>query len=667
MDPLPDHVRYLNHLAKAYPSPQTTAEAIINLQAQLNLPKGTEHFISDIHGEFEAFCKVVSHASGAIKRRIAEIFGDTLSDAEKVNLGALIYTPETMLGVMLPVAGEQRQWYRDTLLRLIRVLRSVSSKYPRAKVRRLIEGRFEALVEELLYEQEQLTDKCDYYQGLIETIITTGHAKALIVVIAQAIQCLAIDHLHVVGDIYDRGPGAHLIVERLMAYHSVDIQWGNHDILWMGAAGGSDACIANVIRISLRHGNMETLENGYAVSLLPLASFAIETYGSYSCNRFMPQGFNQSDDSEGERRLMAQMHKAITIIQFKLEAQIIRRRPEYGLEDRLLLDKVDFERRTVRIDERIYPLLDLEFPTVGPHDPYALTPSEHHVVARLKLAFLNSEKLQRHARYLFAEGSIYKTYNGNLLYHGCIPMNDDGSFKSLRLSHVESAGKALMENFDRLARQGFFGADDPTKKQEGLDAMWYLWCGPCSPLFGKEKMATFEQYYIEDRSTHKEPRNIYYSLRDDEVTVRRILRTFGLDPDTGHIINGHVPVIVKKKERPLKAGGKLIVIDGGFSRAYQKKTGIAGYTLVYNSWGLLLATHQRSQAKPATDMDTHDINCTTEIIESRQNRVRIKNTDQGREIQRHIEELNALHGAYRNGAILPKFHISAASGRERPV
>ena len=652
MQPDVDHTRYLNHLAKAYPSPETTAEAIINLQAQLDLPKGTEHFISDIHGEFDAFCNVVSHASGAIKRRIAEIFGGSLSDAEKVNLGALIYTPETMLGVMLPVAGEQRQWYRETLLRLIRVLRSVSSKYPRAKVRRLIEGQFEALVEELLYEQDQLADKCDYYQGLIETIITTGHAKALIVVITKAIQCLAIDHLHVVGDIYDRGPGAHLIVDRLMAYHSVDIQWGNHDILWMGAAGGSDACIANVIRISLRHGNMETLENGYAVSLLPLASLAIEAYGNDPCERFLPQGFNPSDDSEGERRLMAQMHKAITIIQFKLEAQIIMRRTEYGLEDRLLLDKIDFEQGAVGIDERIYPLLDTNFPTVAHQDPYALTPAEQHVVARLKLAFLNSEKLQRHTRYLFAEGSIYKTYNGNLLYHGCIPMNDDGSYKSLRLNHADYAGKPLMEKLHRLARQGFFTTGHPTKKQEGLDAMWYLWCGPCSPLFGKEKMATFEHYLIEDSSTHKEPRNIYYTLRDDEATVRRILETFGLNPDGGHIINGHVPVIVKKKERPLKAGGKLIVIDGGFSPAYQKKTGIAGYTLVYNSWGLLLSTHHRRETDPSAAMVIHDIDCTTEIIENQHHRVRIKDTDIGRELQGRIEELTALHDAYRDGAIV---------------
>ena len=516
----------------------------------------------------------------------------------------------------------------------------------------LIEGRFEGLVEELLYENEKLVDKSDYYQGLIDSIVATGHGKVLIIVIAKAIQCLAIDHLHVVGDIYDRGPGAHHIVNRLMDYHSVDIQWGNHDILWMGAAGGSEACIANVIRISLRHGNIETLENGYAVSLLPLASFAIETYGNDRCELFMPQEFNKSADSEGERKLMAQMHKAITIIQFKLEAQLISRRPEYDLGDRLLLDKIDFAQGTVRIGECIYPLRDLRFQTISPKEPYNLTAAEQHVVERLKIAFLNSDKLQQHARYLFAKGSIYKTHNGNLLYHGCIPMNDDGSFKTMDLNHAQYAGKNLMEKMHRLARQGFFSASGSIKKQNGLDAMWYLWCGPCSPLFGKEKMATFEQYFIEDQSTHQEQRNIYYTLRDDEMTARRILETFDLNPDEGHIINGHVPVIVKKNERPLKAGGKLIVIDGGFARAYQKKTGIAGYTLVSNSWGLLLATHQRNEHTPSVDKGIHDIGCTTEIIEKQHQRIRIKHTDVGRNIQRRIDELTALHDAYLEGAIV---------------
>ena len=652
MESFNDRMRYLNHLAREFPSQEAAAEAIINLQAQLNLPKGTEHFISDIHGEFDAFCKVVSHASGAIKRKIHEIFKHTLSDSEKMSLGALIYTPESMLGIMLPAAEDQKKWYQENLLRLIYVLRAVSSKYPRSRVLNLIEGRFEGLVEELLYENEKLVDKSDYYQGLIDSIVATGHGKVLIIVIAKAIQCLAIDHLHVVGDIYDRGPGAHHIVNRLMDYHSVDIQWGNHDILWMGAAGGSEACIANVIRISLRHGNMETLENGYAVSLLPLASFAIETYGNDPCELFMPQEFNKSADSEGERKLMAQMHKAITIIQFKLEAQLISRRPEYDLGDRLLLDKIDFAQGTVRIGECIYPLRDLQFQTISPKEPYNLTAAEQHVVERLKIAFLNSDKLQQHARYLFAKGSIYKTHNGNLLYHGCIPMNDDGSFKTMDLNHAQYAGKNLMEKMHRLARQGFFSASGSIKKQNGLDAMWYLWCGPCSPLFGKEKMATFEQYFIEDQSTHQEQRNIYYTLRDDEMTARRILETFDLNPDEGHIINGHVPVIVKKNERPLKAGGKLIVIDGGFARAYQKKTGIAGYTLVSNSWGLLLATHQRNEHTPSVDKGIHDIGCTTEIIEKQHQRIRIKHTDVGRNIQRRIDELTALHDAYLEGAIV---------------
>ena len=648
----PENMRYLKQLAKEYPSQEVVAEAIINLQAQLNLPKGTEHFISDIHGEFEAFCKVVSHASGAIKRKITEIFGHTLSQKEQIYLGALIYDPERVLGIMLPANDDQGKWYQETLFRMILVLRAVSSKYPRSKVKRLIEGRFEKLVEELLYEKEDVQDKADYYQSLIETIVTTGHGRVLIVVIAEAIQCLAIDHLHVVGDIYDRGPGAHLIMDRLMGYHSIDIQWGNHDILWMAAAAGSDACIANVIRISLRHGNMETLVDGYAVSLLPLISLAVEIYGDDPCDLFMPATFNASNDSEGEQRLMARMHKAITIIQFKLEAQIIQRRPEYRLQDRLLLQHLDLRQETVRVEDHIHPLRDARFQTVASETPYALTPVEQHVVERLKVAFLHSEKLQLHTRFLFNKGSMYKTYNGNLLYHGCIPMNEDGSFRSLRLDSTDVAGKDLMEKLHRLARQGFFTAGDYFKKQEGLDAMWYLWCGPCSPLFGKEKMATFEQYFIEDKTTHKEPRNIYYTLRNDESAVRRILDSFGLNPDIGHVINGHVPVIVKDKERPLKASGKLIVIDGGFAKAYQKKTGIAGYTLVFNSWGLLLATHQRNREDLFTGTNGHDIDCTTEIIENKKQRIRIKHTDIGREIQHTIKELTVLHDAYQKGIIV---------------
>ena len=646
--------RYLNQLAREYASPEAVSEAIIDLSARLALPKGTEHFISDIHGEFDAFCELVSHASGSIQRRIAEIFSDSLSTTEKMRLGALIYSPETMLGVLLPAPEEQRQWYRTTLLHLIRVLRSVSSIYAVEKIRGRIVGRFEALLEELLHEQAQHVDKSDYYAGLLDAIIRTGNAEALIIVIAKAIQRLAIDHLHVVGDIYDRGSGAHLILDRLMDYHSVDVQWGNHDILWMGAAAGSVACMANAIRISLRHNNMETLEKGYAVSLLPLASLAIKTYADDPCDHFLPQSANPSKDSESERMLMARMHKAITIIQFKLEARIIQRRPEYGLADRLLLDKIDFKRGTVAINQDVYALRDNRFPTVNPQDPYAMTPSERQVVERLQSSFVHSEKLQQHARFLFAKGSISKTFNGNLLYHGCIPINDDGTFTTLNLPHGTYAGKSLLDEMERLARSGFFTTDNQAAKQKGLDAMWYLWCGPCSPLFGKAKMATFERYFVDDPTPRNEPRNRYYTLRDDENTVRKILQAFALDPDKGHIINGHVPVIVKKNESPLKAGGKLIVIDGGFSPAYQKKTGIAGYTLVYNSWGLLLATHQGRTEKQVGTPDVHDIHCTTEILESRSHRIRIKHTDLGREIGHRIETLMALHDAYRNGSIVQK-------------
>lgn len=652
MKPYSEHMRYLKHLAKEFSSQEAVAEAIINLEAQLNLPKGTEHFISDIHGEYEAFSKLVSHASGSIKRKIEEIFQETLSAKEQVQLGALIYDPDRMLGTMLPGADEQDQWYQNTLYRMIQVLRAVASKYPRFKVRQLIEGRFEGLVEELLYEKETLSDKAEYYQSIIRTTVASGHGRAFIVVIAEAIQRLAIDHLHVVGDIFDRGPGAHLIMDRLMSYHSIDIQWGNHDILWMGAASGCDACIANVIRISLRHGNMDTLIDGYAISLLPLASLAIEIYGDDSCDLFLPQKFNASSDSEGERRMMAQMHKAITVIQFKLEAQIIARRPEYGLENRRLLHHLDLEQGTVKIDDQMHPLKDALFQTVAPESPYTLTSAEQHVMDRLKVAFLHSEKLQQHTRFLFNKGSIHKIYNGNLLYHGCIPMNSDGSFTSLHLGNKEYEGSELMEAFDNLARQGFFCSEDSIEKQSGQDAMWYLWCGPCSPLFGKDKMTTFEQYFIADKATHKEPRNIYYTFRDDEQMVKRMLERFGLNPETGHIINGHVPVIVKEKELPQKGRGRLLVIDGGFAKAYQKKTGIAGYTLVSNSWGLLLATHQRKVDDLLSNTAAHDIDCTTEILENRKQRIRIKDTDVGREMRQTIEELTTLHEAYQKGIIV---------------
>jgi len=453
---------------------------------------------------------------------------------------------------------------------------------------------------------------------------------------------LAIARLHVVGDVYDRGPGAHRILDALMAYEHVDVQWGNHDILWMGAAAGSAACIANVIRLCLRYANMETLERGYAISLLPLASFAIDAYGGDPCGPFVPRPSEQDDFTADELRLMAQMHKAITIIQLKLEAQIIRRRPHYGMEDRLLLDKINQDEGTVSIDGHVYPLLDTHLPTVDPAEAYNLTERERSVVDRLTLSFTGSRRLQDHARFLFSKGSIYLVWNGNVLYHGCISMNEDGTFRPFHVRGETYSARRFMDRVDRLARQGYFSTEDREEKQYGMDALWYLWSGAQSPLFGKQKMATFERYFIADEATHEERRDPYYSLREREDVARKILESFGVDPDRGHIINGHVPVKAKQGESPVKAGGRLIVIDGGFSKAYREETGIAGYTLVFNSWGLLLATHRASESGNDPQMD---------IVESNEVRIRVADTDRGRQIRRQVRDLESLVHAYRSGLI----------------
>ena len=503
----------------------------------------------------------------------------------------------------------------------------------------------------MLYDQDGSEFKAVYYQNQIDTIVSTGSAPAFIATIAALIRRLAVERLHVIGDIYDRGPGAHIIMDLLMDYHDVDIQWGNHDILWMGAAAGSEACIANVIRTSLRYGNLETMENGYGISLIPLASFALETYKNDPCKRFIPKVSPEDNFTEQEVRLMAQMQKAMAVIQFKLESQIIKRRPHYRMEDRLLLDKIDYERGTVRIGDADYPLLDARFPTIDPKQPDKLTEEEETVMEKLKLSFVNSKKLQQHVRFLFSTGSIYLIHDGNLLYHGCIAMDDNGEFRSFNVDGKQFAGKAFLDRVDRLARQGYFATDNPALKQYGMDAMWFLWCAPQSPLFGKEKMATFERYFVAEKATHAEKRNPYYTLRDTEENARKILAEFGLNPDTGCIINGHVPVKVTKGERPIKANGKLIVIDGGFSRAYQKDTGIAGYTLISNSRGLLLSAHQPFESTQKAVSEELDIDSETEIIHTHPHRLRVSDTDRGKEIQNQIDDLEALLHAYREGLI----------------
>ena len=644
-------LKYLKLLSEKYPSVQSASTAIINFTAQLQLPKGTEHFLSDIHGENEAFQHVVRNGAGSILRKIDEMFSNTMSKSVRRNLATLIYYPELKTPLMLQSIPDKDEWCKLTLIRLVKFARQLSAKYRRETIRNFLPKPVAETIEELLYDQEGVEHKASYYQSQIETIVSTGSSLAFITSLAELIRHLAVERLHVIGDIYDRGPGAHLILDSLMEHRQVDIQWGNHDILWMGSAAGSEACIANVIRTCLRYGNMETLDNGYGISLLPLASFALETYKDDPCDLFIPKVSKESAFSSQEIRLMAQMQKAMAIIQFKLESQVIKRRPHYQMNDRLLLDKIDFQRGVINLNGIDYPMLDTFFPTIDEQNPDVLSPAEHTVVEKLRLSFVNSKKLQQHARFLFSAGSIYLAHDGNLLYHGCIAMNDDGEFRSFNVEEKSFSGKEFLDRVDRIARQGYFDTDNQPQKQYGMDAMWFLWCAPMSPLFGKEKMATLERYFLADKETHVEKRNAYYTLRDTEKTARKILEEFGLNPDTGRIVNGHVPVKVAKGERPIKANGRLIVIDGGFSKAYQRETGIAGYTLISNSRGLLLAAHQPFESTQKAVSEELDIDTETDIIHTHPFRMRVRDTDRGREIQEQIDELQTLLHAYREGLI----------------
>lgn len=643
-------LRYLKLLAKQYPSIRSASTEIINLSAIMELPKGTEHFISDIHGEYESFLHVLRNGSGSIKRRIDELFKNTLNSREKQNLATLIYYPEKKIPYILKDIQDSAEWYRQTLFRLIKLCRVYSSKYTRSKVRKALPKDFSYIIEELLHEQESITNRQEYYSSIIETIINTNRADAFIIAMARLIQRLTIASLHVIGDVYDRGPGAHIIMDQLIQHHAVDFQWGNHDIVWMGAAAGSKACITNVIRVSLRYANMETLENGYAISMLPLISLAVEVYGDDPCKQFRPKQ-TLGEFTENEQLLMARMHKAITIIQLKLEGQIIQRRPQYRMDDRLLMDKINHDEGTVQIGGKIYPLIDNHLPTFDPEHPYRLSEREEAVMDKLSISFENSERLQDHVRFLFSKGSMYKAHNGNLMYHGCIPMTYNGKLCHFTFDGVDHGPKEFMDRQERLARQGYFTKEDPDKKQYGMDTMWYLWCGSQSPLFGKNKMATFERYFVDDPATHAEEMNPYYDFRTKKQVVEKILSEFGLDPDTGHVINGHVPVKVKKGESPVKAGGKLIVIDGGFARAYQEKTGIAGYTLIFNSYGLLLSAHQPFESTQKAIKEELDIHSETRILEQNKKRIRVCDTDSGREIQKRIDELKQLLQAFRSGLI----------------
>lgn len=650
MNEADNELRYLKLLAQQYPSIRAASTEIINLSAILELPKGTEHFISDIHGEYESFLHVLRNGSGSIKRRIEEIFEYTLDDQEKRNLATLIYYPEQKMPAIVKELDNPDQWYRKTLFQLIKLCRGYSPKYTRNKVRKALPQDFSYIIEELLHEQESTRNRQEYYSSIIDSIIATDRSGAFITALARLIQRLTIARLHVIGDIYDRGPGAHIIIDKLMEHHAVDFQWGNHDIVWMGAAAGSQACIANVIRVSLRYANMETIENGYAISMLPLVSLAVEVYGDDPCELFRPKEADE-EFTENEQLLMARMQKAITVIQLKLEGQVIQRQPQFQMEDRLFLDKINFEQGTVSIDGHNYPLLDTHLPTIDPENPYELSEKEQAVMEKLSLSFKNSERLQSHVRFLFSKGSMYLRYNNNLLYHGCIPMTKSGRLRHFILDGNKHSPRQFMDRLEQLARQGYFVNDDSAKKQYGLDTMWYLWSGSQSPLLGKDKMATFERYFIEDPETHKETMNPYYEHRTKEKVIDSILEEFGINPDEGHVINGHVPVKVTKGESPERAGGKLLVIDGGFAKAYQEKTGIAGYTLIYNSFGLILAAHEPFESTQKAIEEEIDIHSETRILERNNQRIRVCDTDNGKEIQRKIKDLEKLLEAYRSGLI----------------
>ena len=651
IDTIEEELRYLKLLASKYPTIPDACTEIINLEAILNLPKGTEHFLTDIHGEYESFTHVLRNASGVIKRKINDIFGNSLRETEKKELATIIYYPEQKLDLALREESDIDDWYKITLHKLIKICRTISSKYTRSKVRKALPPDFSYIIEELLHEQQKTFNKQEYYNGIIQTIIKIGRAKEFIVAISNLIQRLTIDRLHILGDIYDRGPGAHIILDTLMHYHSIDIQWGNHDILWMGAAAGSESCIANVLRISTRYANLDTVEEGYGINLLPLATFALDFYKNDPCKSFKPKVLSENNYRENDLNLMSQMHKAISIIQFKLEGAIIKRCPNFEMQNRLLLHKIDYENGTINIDEKEYTLNDTNFPTIDPTDPYKLNQEERELIDKLKSSFSNSEKLQKHVRFLYSKGSMYLKYNSNLLYHGCIALNQDGSFKKMKIDNVTYSGKSYIDRTERIAREAYFGKANSQSKLYALDSIWYLWCGSNSPLFGKDKMTTFERYFINDKSTHTEIKNPYYNYRDDEKICNNILSEFELNPNDSHIINGHVPVKTKQGESPIKANGKLLVIDGGFSKAYQPETGIAGYTLIYNSYGLLLASHAPFESTQKAIDEGKDILSSTIVLEKSTNRIRVTDTDVGLEIKEQIKDLELLLTAYRKGLI----------------
>ncbi len=646
---LEKQIKYLNLLAARFPNIQSASTEIINLEAILNLPKGTEHFLSDIHGEYETFSHVLANASGVVVRKIDEVFGKTLRKKEKTALATLIYYPKEKLELILKKEDDINEWYAITLQRLSKVARGAASKYTRSKVRKAMPSDFAYIIDELLNESGE--GKEDYFEGIINSIINIDRAEAFIVALCEFIQRLLVDRLHIIGDIFDRGPHPEKVMDRLVSYHAVDIQWGNHDIVWMGAAAGNLALIANVIRISLRYNNLDTLEDAYGINMLPLARFAMDQYKNDACDLYDVKG----EARHADIKLLKQMQKAISIIQFKMEGQTVTRNPHFKMSDRLVFDNVDFKKGTTVIDGKKHELLDKDFPTVDPKTPYELSNEEKEVMDKLKSSFMNSQRLQKHIDFLFTRGSMYLTHNSNLLYHGCIPMDKEGNFEKFEIEGKTHSGKLLCDHFDRVARKGYFQRKSKGEENTSLDYMWYLWCGPLSPLFGKMKMATFERYYIADKETHTESRNPYYNLAfKEEKYCNKILEEFDLDPEISHIVNGHVPVKVKKGESPIKANGKLFVIDGGMSIPYQSVTGVSGYTLIFNSYGLVLVEHKEFSSMAHAIYEEKDIISDRIFIEGNATRKYVEDTDVGKELNIQISDLKLLLAAFRKGLIKEK-------------
>ena len=648
----PQRLRYLELLSRQYPTVQAASTKVIKLQTILNLPKGTEHFMSDIHGEYDAFLHILNSCSGEVKEKIKEVFGTTLSTRERNDLATLIYYPKAKLELVADQEEDLEEWYRITIHRLVQICRFVSIKHTRNNVRECMDPEYQEILDELIHLRDEDGSKRNQFESIIDTTIRIGQAADVIQAFCAVIKALTCDHLHIVGDIFDRGPRADIVMDSLMNCRSVDIQWGNHDILWMGAASGSRTLVATVLSNSIRYNNLDVIETGYGISLRPLSIFSNEVYKHADTSRFQVKLTGNAEQyTEKDKLRSARMYKAITMILFKLEGAKVLRRPEYGMEDRALLHRIDFENKTITLNGTVYPLTDWDFPTVDPADPYRLTEEENLVIDQLTDAFRYSEKLQRHARFLYSKGALYKVHNGNLLFHGCIPMTEAGELLSFTIGGKERRGREFLDYADKTARKAYYAKRGTPEREFGMDFLWWLWAGRNSPIFGRDRMTTFERRFIADESTWTEPKNAYYSFCHDPQVCDMLLKEFGLEGQHCHIVNGHVPVKAKKGESPIKGGGKLIVIDGGFSKAYQPTSGIAGYTLIFSSRYFRIVAHQPFAGKHNALHKNQDIEGDQHIIEKIENRMKIAETDEGRALQERVDDLMDLLEAYRSGAV----------------